>query len=281
MMHRPTPTGATAVVGVIGDPIRHSLSPALHNAAFDALGLDWVSAAFPVSEGAGRDAVAAMRTLGIRGLSVTMPHKQVVAEAADHRSPEVEILGVANCLVLGDDGAVTAHNTDGAGFVAGLQLGLGRSLEGASVAVIGAGGAARAVVDACSRAGAASVAVVNRTEENARQAAALAGQAGHVGGAEHIEAADVVVNATSVGMGTDTAMPCPAELLSASQTVVDLIYDPWQTRWLEATERRVLAAQNGFPMLLHQAAIQISLWTGREAPVEAMETAARREINPT
>ena len=212
-------TGATIAVGVIGDPVRHSLSPTLHNAAFAALGVDAVSAAYPVAGGddAGRAAVHAMRTLGIRGLSVTMPHKEAVADAADHRSAAVEALGAANCLV-NDDGVITAHSTDGDGLVRSLQVESGIEVDGRAVVVIGAGGAARAVVDSLGRAG-AMVTVVNRTADRAMAAASLAGDRGRVGSAGDVEAADVVINATPIGMNANPGVPVDPALLHGGQVV--------------------------------------------------------------
>ncbi len=275
---KPAPTGTTAVAGVIGDPVHHSLSPVLHNAAFAACGLDWTYVAFPVPAGAGHSAVEAMRTLGLRGLSVTMPHKEAVAEAADHRSPVVEALGAANCLVL-DRGLVAAHNTDGVGFIEGLAAEAGMTVHGLSIAVIGAGGAARAVIHACAGAGAARIAVINRNETRGRAAVELAGGVGVVGSDADISGADLVINATPVGMGGDRSLPSDPAILTPSHTVVDLVYDPWETAWLKAARQSGATVFNGFPMLLHQAAAQFGLWTGREAQLAEMASAARREMN--
>ena len=271
-------TGATIAVGVIGDPVRHSLSPTLHNAAFAALGVDAVSAAYPVAAGddAGPAAVHAMRTLGIRGLSVTMPHKEAVADAADHRSAAVDALGAANCLV-NDDGVITAHSTDGDGLVRSLQVESDIDVDGREVVVIGAGGAARAVIDSLGRAG-ATVAVVNRTPHRAVAAAALAGARGRVGSADDVGAADVVINATPIGMAADPGIPVDRALLHADQVVVDLIYHPARTALLEAAGAAGATAVNGVPMLLHQAAIQLELWTGTPAPVDAMRDAIRANL---
>ncbi len=273
MILRAAPTGGTAVAGVIGDPVAHSLSPALHNAAFDATGLDWTYLAFPVTAGRGGEAVAAMKTLGVRGLSVTMPHKEAVAEAADEITPAARALGVANCLVLGDDGNVTAHNTDGAGFVRGFEAWSGSQLLGMRVAVLGAGGAARAVIDACARAGASEVRVVNRTPEKAERAAALAGDVGTIGRADQLGDVEVIVNATPIGMGDNPGLPCDPGGFTGGQFAVDLIYHPRETAWLVAAATAGARTQNGLAMLLHQAAVQFRLWTGIEPPLDAMESA--------
>lgn len=261
-------TGATVSVGVIGDPVRHSLSPTLHNAAFDALGVDARSLAFPVADGAATAAVDAMRTLGIRGLSVTMPHKEAVLGAVDHTSAAVDTLAAANCLV-NDDGVVAAHNTDGDGLVRSVQVESGFEPADARVVVLGAGGAARSVIEALGRAGAAEITVVNRTAERAAIAAAVGGPAAGVGTVDAIAAADLVVNATSLGMDGES-MPSDPALFRAGQVVVDLIYRPLVTPWLAAARESGATGVNGVGMLLHQAAIQLELWTGQAAPVDAM-----------
>ncbi|MFT5204322.1 MAG: shikimate dehydrogenase [Candidatus Aldehydirespiratoraceae bacterium] len=263
-------TGHTRIAAVIGDPVAHSLSPALHNAAFAAAGLDWVYVALPVPAGTGAEAVAAMRTLGLGGLSVTMPHKDAAAAAADERSAAVNALGAANCLVPLADGRIRAENTDGAGFLAGLRDDADFDVAGKQIAVIGAGGAARAVVQACGAAGAAGVLVVNRTPERAVATAELAGRVGRVGQEADLATADVVVNATSVGMGDDRSMPCDPSVLHGAQIVVDLIYNPIETAWLAAAREAGLEAYGGLSMLLHQAAISFTHWTGVAAPVDAM-----------
>jgi len=268
-------TAGTVVCGVIGDPVGHSLSPLLHNAAFAAMGLDWVYAAFPVAGGSGAEAVQAMRTLGIRGLSVTMPHKQAASAAADERSASAAALGAANTLTLAADGSVRADNTDGAGFLAALSRELGFEVAGRRVALIGAGGAARALIVAVAAAGAEEVVVLNRSAERAEAAAALAGPLGRVGGVADLASADLVVNATPVGMAESPGAAAPAGAVGRSQTAVDLIYRPARTVWLDDCEANGAAVLNGLGMLVHQAAEQIALWTGRQPPVETMAESLR------
>ncbi|MYB27992.1 MAG: shikimate dehydrogenase [Acidimicrobiaceae bacterium] len=269
---------------VIGDPVRHSRSPAIHNAAFAASGIDWVFTAFEVPAGGGEAALEAMRVLQLAGLSVTMPLKAEVADAADTCDDEVEVLGAANCVVPMDDGRLRAANTDAAGFVSALRADAGLEPEGLRVALLGAGGAARAVAWGLAAAGSAQVAVINRTPSKAQAAADIAnaagragqpGRVGRVGSTDDIAAADVVVNATSVGMGADAAsMPCDPSLLRPGQIAVDLVYEPLETAWLAALRRRGVAAHNGLSMLAYQAAAAFELWTGVEAPVEVMRQAA-------
>ncbi len=174
------PGASTRLAGVIGDPVRHSLSPAIHNAAFRATGLDWVYLAFEVPAGEAAAAVAAMRALGLEGLNVTMPHKAGVAQAVDRLSPVAAELGAVNTVVR-EGAALIGHNTDGDGLVASLRAEHGFEPASRRGLVLGAGGTARAVVRALGAAGAADVAVVARRGEQAATAAALAGGGGRGG----------------------------------------------------------------------------------------------------
>lgn len=270
---------------MIGDPVRHSLSPALHNAAFAELDLDWTYLAFEVPAGRGADAVAAMRTLGIDGLSVTMPHKDTVAAAVDELSPAAALLGAVNC-VRRDSDRLIGENTDGAGFLRSLRTQAGIDPAGLRMVVLGAGGAARAVIVALAAEG-ALVTVVNRSPDAAAWAAALGAEAGGtaaealgeragsaaVGGVEAVRDADVVVNATPLGMTEGDPLPIDPALLSDSHIVVDLIYRPERTPLLEAAAQAGATTLNGVGMLLYQAAEQFTLWTGHDAPVDAMAAA--------
>jgi shikimate dehydrogenase len=276
-----TLSGATRLAAVIGDPIRHSRSPAIFNAAFEAAGLDWAYLAFEVPGGAAAGALDAVRALGIEGLSVTMPHKSDVAGLVDERSPQAEQLGAVNCVVRDGDRLV-GHNTDGAGFVASLRADAGFDPAGRDCVVLGAGGAARAVILALAEGGAATVTVVNRSEHKAVAAAALAGAVGSVApGAtltERLGTADLLVNATSVGMDS-ASLPLDAEALAAlpgGGLVADLIYLPPVTPLLAAAEARGLRTLNGLGMLVYQAAEAYRLWTGTPAPLAEM----RRAVDP-
>jgi shikimate dehydrogenase len=270
-------TGATRIAGVIGDPVTHSLSPALHNAAFAALDLDWVYVALPVSAGRAGGVPAAMRTLGIRGLSVTTPHKDGVAVAADRVSDDVALLAAANTLLLGDDGIVSAQTTDGDGCVDALRA-VGCDPSGLRCAVLGAGGAGRAVVLGLARSGAADIAVVNRSVDRAEQAVACGLGVARVATMDDVAAAHVVINATSVGMGDSTASPVPDGVLSAGQWVNDLVYHPRRTALLSRAEAVGAHVVDGLGMLVHQAARQFLLWTGHQAPIAVMTAAAEAEL---
>jgi len=265
------------VAALIGSPVEHSLSPVIHQAAFDAAGVDWTYAAFEVAPGGAGEAIAAMRVLGIVGLSVTMPHKHDVAAAVDRLDPAAEALRSVNTVSWHDDELV-GSSTDGAGFVSSLASD-GVEVAGAAVAVIGAGGAARSIIDELGRVGAASIRVINRTPERAVSACELAAVAA-VGSSDDIADAHIVVNASSVGMGVDptTAMaddlPCDPSLLNAAQVVVDLVYHPLQTAWLLQAEGAGARTIDGLGMLIHQAALQQQVWLGQVPDVGVMRRAA-------
>jgi shikimate dehydrogenase len=269
------------VAALIGSPVAHSLSPVIHQSAFDSAGVDWTYAAFDVAAGQAAGAVAAMRVLGLAGMSVTMPHKHDVAVAVDRLDPAAQALRSVN-TVSWDGDELVGSSTDGAGFVSSLA-GDGVEIAGVRFAVIGAGGAARSVIDALGRAGASSVAVINRTAERAESACALATVAS-VGTTADIAEADIVVNASSVGMGVDAAsetpsdMPCDPALLHAEQIVVDLVYHPLETAWLRRAGLVGARTIDGLGMLIHQAALQQVAWLGRLPDVDVMRRAAETAL---
>ncbi len=258
---------------VIGSPVEHSLSPTIHNAAFAALGLDWTYFAVAVPAGRAPSALAAMRSLRLGGMSVTMPHKEAVAAAIDVLTPRAERLGAVNCVSWRGT-QLEGDSTDGPGFLDALRVDHGWDPAGRRTVVIGAGGAARAVVAALAEAGAASVAVVNRSPERAERAAALAGPAGAVAGPEAVADADLVVNATPLGMGGDGSLAVDPSRLGPGQVVADLVYDPVETPLLAAARAAGAVPVTGVGMLVHQAAHAFRRWTGEEPPVEAMSAAA-------
>ena len=292
------PGAHTRVAAVIGEPVRHSLSPVLHNAAFRALDLDWVYLAFEVRRGSASEALTGMRVLGLDGLSVTMPHKNAVLAAVDRLSPTALALQAVNTVVRKGD-VLEGHNTDGAGFVAAVRDDEGFDPAGRRCLVLGAGGAARAVVKALADAGAAQVVVVNRTPARAEAAADLAGSAGRVGTVEEVADAELVVNATPIGMASEAPLgaevrsvdgtvldrpgPDPAVVvdpawLGTGQLVVDLVYDPPLTPLVETARARGAAGVNGLGMLIHQAAHAFRLWTGEDPPLAVMSAAALAEL---
>ena len=270
--------GSTRLAGVIGDPVRHSLSPLLHNAAFAALGLDWAFAAFPVRAGMGAAALDAMRALRLEGLNVTMPLKGEVADAVDRLGPSAAALRSVNTVVwVGTE--LVGESTDGPGLVAALRADEGFDPAGKRCLVLGSGGAARSVVHALAGAGAASVVVAARRPEAGAAVATLAGPVGSAGTAEGADEADLVVDATPVGMeGQEPGPPVDPARLGPGQLVVDLVYDPPWTPLLEGARGAGAATANGLGMLLHQAALSFRLWTGEDPPLEAMSAALVAEL---
>lgn len=272
-------TGHGRLAALIGSPVAHSLSPAIHRAAFAAAGVDWSYVAFDVAEGSAPDALHAMRTLGIAGLSVTMPHKAAVAELVDRLDPAAAKLQSVN-TVSWDDDELVGSSTDGAGFVASLAE-VGVPVAGARVAIIGAGGAARSLIDALARAGSTDITVLNRSADRAEAAAALVPVASP-GVPSDLDRADIVVNATNVGMGADVGLPCEPERLHDGQVVADLVYHPLETRWLRAAADRGCRTVDGLGMLVHQAALQQRIWLGPDAVIDttAMRSAGQSALTP-
>jgi shikimate dehydrogenase len=276
--------GTTKVAGVIGWPARHSLSPVILNAAFEEAAADWIFTVFEVPPGRGGAAVAGVRSLGLGGLSVTMPHKAAAASSVDELTPTAGALGAVNCVYWRGD-TLVGDSTDGPGFVDSLRVDEGVDPAGARCVVVGAGGAGRAVARSLGQAGASDVVIVNRSPEPATRAAALAGPAGRVGGPEDIPAADIVVNATPLGMdvvvgadGTREPLPLDPDLLHEGQVVADLIYHPATTPLLTAAQERGAVPINGLGMLIHQAAHAYRNWLGEDAPLGAMSAAAVAEL---
>jgi shikimate dehydrogenase len=264
--------GATRVAGVIGDPVTHTRSPAIFNAAFAATGLDWVYVAFPVPAGSGHDAVRAARALGLAGLNVTMPHKVDAARACDELTPDAAALGVVNVVTATDAGRLLGASTDGDGFVRSIRA-EGFDPSGRAALVLGAGGAARAIARALDAADAA-VTVAARRLDAAEAAAGMAGDAqATLLGAVEPGLFDLVVNATPLGMQGEPG-PVPTDALNPGQLVVDIVYHPMETPFLAAARARGAHAANGLGMLVHQAALAFELWTGRTAPVDVMLAAA-------
>ena len=282
--------GSTRICAVIGDPVGHSLSPTLHNAGYAALGLDWAYVAFPVRRHEANGAVDAMRTLQLAGLSVTMPHKDTIARFADEVSDDVALLGAGNTLRwLGN--RIRAETTDGPGCIAALRE-AGADPDGKRVMVLGAGGAGRAVIHAAARAGAREVVVVNRSVERAEAAISLAGGVGRVGSVDQADSCDIIVNATSIGMRTGAdrpgdpewptsvdVLPLDVSRVGPGQFVNDLIYHPRVTPLMSQAAQRGATVLGGVGMLLHQAALQFTFFTGEPAPLNAMQVALQQRLD--
>jgi len=259
-------------LGVCGWPVAHSRSPAMHEAALAAAGLEgWSYQLLPLPPELFAETVRALPAAGFRGVNVTIPHKHAALALADSASAAAREIGAANTLTFERDGAINADNTDAPGLIA--ALGERWDPAGRRVLVLGAGGAARAAVWALLRAGAADVAVWNRTAERAR---ALTGELGGRA-VEEPPPAEIVVNCTSVGLAdrdaTFKALPLQADSLGAGSCVVDMVYRDGGTRLLEAARTRGADVIDGLEILVAQGAASFERWTGRTAPREAMRAA--------
>jgi shikimate dehydrogenase len=261
--------GHTKIFGILGRPVSHSLSPAMHNAAFRHLGLNAVYVAFPVTDLV--QAVAGLRGLGIGGVSVTIPFKEEVIPLLDELDPQAAQIGAVN-TVINRDGHLTGYNTDWLGAVAALTAKV--SLKGQHVLILGAGGASRAIAYGILRQGGK----VTLTDIDAARAAALARDLGAAAlppdALDRCPAA-ILVNASPVGMAPDVeGIPINPDLLDRFETVMDIVYQPLQTRLLREAGNRGAAIIDGLQMLIHQATAQFKLFTSQEAPMEIMARAA-------
>ncbi len=274
------PSDRTSFVGVLGWPLEHTLSPVIHSAAFRALGLDWTYLAFRVRSDALREAVAGLRALGAMGANVTMPHKEKVIDCLDELSPDARAIGAVNTIQrIGR--TLVGHNTDAEGFADFIANDAGIDVAEKTALVLGAGGAARAVVKAMDDAGASKIYVAARSGDKAADVAMLAGRAAAAfvewpETGKVAEQADLVVNATPLGAAGEDALAGAA--FRPGQAVVDLVYLPPTTPLVERARAGGASGWGGLGMLIHQAAASLRIWTGREPPLEALSAAAVRAI---
>ena len=286
----PLVRGDTRVVGVFGYPVEHSLSPAMHNAAFAALRLSYIYIPFPVSPDALGSAIRSLPALGIVGVNLTIPHKESVLPFLDAITDEAREVGAVNtvhCI----EGRLLGDNTDGRGFYEPLRE-MGVSLQGRQVVVLGAGGAARSVVFRLLREG-ANVCLTNRTSERAERLAQDAADAGYgalmrvVRGSEErelrnaIAGAELLVHTTRVGMhpATDAMPSVPLEAFHPNLLVYDLVYNPVETRLIQEARQRGCRTLTGVKMLVYQGAAAFERWTGVWPPIDVMEAAVLEGLN--
>ncbi|AIQ45913.1 shikimate dehydrogenase [Paenibacillus sp. FSL R7-0273] len=272
-------TNTDMLLGVMGDPIAQSKSPLMHTAALKALGIPGAYVPLHIAPGQLGEAVQAIRTLGFRGINVTIPHKIAVMEYLD-RLDESALAGGAVNTIVNDNGVLTGYNTDGIGYVRSLKAEAAPELAGARILVLGAGGAARGVISALLQENPASVVIANRTADKAHELAASWQAAGSVTGVSMEEIAgiipdsDIVINTTSVGMYPyPDELPLDPGLLHKGLVVSDLIYNPLRTRLLEEGLKAGCSIHGGLGMFIYQGAYALEYWTGRAAPVETMRQA--------
>ena len=281
MAEFPSPPEGKTIAAVIGDPVLHSLSPTIYNAAFEHDQVDWIYTAINVPSEEVGHLVEQMRTLQVGGLSVTMPHKEIAANLVDETTHHAQKLGVVNCISKKGNSLV-GHNTDGEGFLRALQAETNEEVDGKSCLIIGAGGAARAVSLALGESGAKEVIIASRDNSKSEIAASLAGTNGRTGSLSESQQVDIIINATPIGMeGTQNEDRVPLTLagMHKNQIVIDLIYHPLETAFLSSAREIGTRTMNGIGMLIHQAALQYTLWTQKEAPLDVMYDTVMRKIS--
>ncbi|MBI5343951.1 MAG: shikimate dehydrogenase, partial [Deltaproteobacteria bacterium] len=280
-------TGQTKITGIFGDPVGHTLSPSMHNAAFEALGLDWVYVPFHVRAKPAsslKEAVFAVRSLDMAGVNVTIPHKEKVIRYLDDVDEAARHIGAVNTIV-NRDGRLVGHNTDGAGYLLSLREETGFIVKGKNIVVIGAGGAARAVLYSILAAGPSSVVIANRTIKRADTLAAEFRERFKAVDMKTVElrkgiverrssGADLLVNTTSLGMTGFDALDIGVDALSPEAVVSDAVYRPLETGLLRRAREQGLKIHCGLGMLVRQGALSFELWTGEKAPLDVMRKAA-------
>lgn len=274
------PHQASNFAGIVGWPLEHTLSPVIQNAAFRNLQIDWIYLAWPVPPESLAAAIAGLRALGAMGVNVTMPHKETVMAHLDEVSGDARAVGAVNTIQLVGDKFV-GHNTDVDGFREFLTGDAGVDVAGRRCLVLGAGGAARAVVKALDDLGAGEIVVAARHPERGENLLELAtrGSATVVAWPQaqaRGQEFEVVINATPVGTGSGD--PLPDTTFHAGQIVVDLVYDPPTTALVDKARSQGAEAWGGLGMLVHQAASSFRIWTGQEPPIETMSAAALHAV---
>ncbi|MHB8858430.1 MAG: shikimate dehydrogenase [Thermoleophilia bacterium] len=277
-------TGETKLIGILGFPVTHSLSPRMQNSAFDALGLDIRYVPLEVKPEDLPDAVRGLRAMGFLGANVTIPHKVRAAELVDRLEGEAVITGAINTIVL-QDGHLIGHNTDGIGFIKSLEEVTNKELRKSSALLIGAGGAARSIAVALAEMGIKQLAIINRSRDHAEELAGLLQRnfpslplelrSLEDANEDLVISSRIVINATSIGLKGDLKMPSLAvDKLTKDHVVCDIVYTQSQeTPLLLAARGKGASTMGGLGMLLHQGAAAIHLWTGVDPPIDVMREA--------
>jgi shikimate dehydrogenase len=282
--NRPNITGKTSVYGVIGDPVDHSMSPLIQNAAFHSIGIDAVYVAFLVKKSNLGRAIQGFRALGVKGLNITAPHKVKVVRYLDTVDDGAAEIGSVN-TVINKNGELRGHNTDGLGALKALEE-AGARLEGQSVLLFGAGGASRAIAHTLAP-HVKSIVLANRTVAKANHlrtrlrtkfklpitTAALSKELRNF-----VEEADIIVNASSMGMDGKADPQIEENWLRKDQCVFDIVYKPFETKLLRAAKRAGARTVTGLDLLVNQAACSFELWTGRDAPIHEMRRAIAQHL---
>lgn len=277
--------GKTKVYGIFGWPLGHTLSPALHNAAFESMGINACYVPLPVEPDDLEKAVEGIRVTGVGGVNVTVPHKTEILRYLDEVKDSAARLKAAN-VIVNRDGVLLGYNTDAEGFRMSLEH-AGIDAADQEVVILGAGGAARAVVRAFQKSGAASIAIFNRTREKAEQLAEeFSGQGAPVDVWDFddpevdtlFENCMILVNTTSLGLRDSDPMPLEGKYLKQKHVLIDLIYKPRETRFLAAGKELGALTVNGYGMLVFQAMEAFTLWTGEKPPLRVMWDAGLEKV---
>jgi shikimate dehydrogenase len=285
-------TGKTQLVGVFGYPIGHTASPAMHNAAFAHLDLDYRYLPFKVKPEDLKEAVGSIKALNIKGVNVTIPHKARVISYLEELTPEARQSGSVNTIIH-REGKLIGESTDGRGFLHSLIENTGKSPLNKRIFILGAGGAARAIAMQLVREGAEQIIIANRTEEKARKLisdlkAACPGRKDFRGRAislkeeelaEALSETEILINTTSVGMRKEDPLLINPRWLDSRLLVCDLICNPRQTPLLRLAKEREARTLNGVGMLLYQGVLSFELWTGKKAPLKVMRKALIQELS--
>ena len=274
----------TDIYGIFGHPVKHSLSPDMHNSAFNTLGLNSVYVAFDIDPESIEEAARAIRVMGIRGINITIPHKQTIIPYLDEVSPDAKLTGAVN-TVKNENGRLSGYNTDVGGFLRAIREDLDFSPEGNTLFLIGAGGAARAVLSAFCMNGGAVVYITDIIKDKALELANqfkanfqnITIETVELDNQNLIEQkfneADILVNASPAGMDGVGSLDIPLTSLNKNAVVYDLVYKPPDTNLLKEAKQLGHKASGGLSMLLYQGAESFEIWTGEDAPVEIMKKA--------
>jgi shikimate dehydrogenase len=275
----PKISAGTQICGLIGDPVEHSMSPAMHNAAFKKTGLDYIYLPFRVTPENLPGAISGLRSLNLRGMNVTIPHKVSVIPLLDELEPMAKKIGAINTIV-NDNGYLKGYNTDAEGFLKSLSE-KDIAPSGKKIVILGAGGVSRAISFTLAEQG-AEIAILSRSQKiewaeklTINKSKVLAMELNNTNLKSVLSHADILVNATSVGMSPDTDNTLvPQELFRPGMLVFDVIYNPEKTRLLADAEKAGAVAVGGLDMLIWQGALSFELWTGIKAPADVMKKAA-------